>query len=84
VLDAVSAADAVIVDPPRKGLGPELVDAIADAAPEQVLYVACALPAFVRDARRLVATGRLRLAELAAYDLFAHTEHVEVVGRFMR
>jgi 23S rRNA (uracil1939-C5)-methyltransferase len=84
VLDALDASDVVIVDPPRKGLDRGVTDAIADRAPEQLIYVACGLPAFVRDARRLVESRRMVLAELAAFDLFAHTEHVEVVARFQR
>jgi tRNA/tmRNA/rRNA uracil-C5-methylase (TrmA/RlmC/RlmD family) len=81
---AIADADVLIVDPPRKGLGEVVRRAIAAAPPGEVLYVACGLDAFIRDVRALTAGGALRLTELGAFDLFAHTGHVEVVGRLVR
>ena len=43
-----------------------------------------ALDAFEAEARSLVRRGGLELVELAAYDLFPFTEHVETVARFRR
>jgi tRNA/tmRNA/rRNA uracil-C5-methylase (TrmA/RlmC/RlmD family) len=82
--DAAADAEVVIVDPPRKGLDPGLVDALALAPPPRLLYISCGLEALVDDARRLTAGGALRLAELAAFDLLPYTEHVETVARFER
>jgi tRNA/tmRNA/rRNA uracil-C5-methylase (TrmA/RlmC/RlmD family) len=77
-------AEVVIVDPPRKGLDPELREALAAAPPERLAYVACGLPAFLNDAALLTGQGALTLSEVVAYDLFPYTEHVELVARFDR
>lgn len=73
----------VIVDPPRKGLEPALLAALARRTPEQLIYVSCGLSSFLRDAEALVSQG-LRLCSATAYDLFPYTEHVETVACFRR
>ena len=74
----------VIVDPPRKGLDPEVLSALCAAPPRRLVYVACGLESFLSDERALTAGGRLRLTDLAAYDMFPHTEHVETLAVFDR
>jgi len=54
------------------------------APPSRLVYVSCDLDSFERDAARLTAGGRLRLAEIFACDLFPNTEHVETLARFDR
>lgn len=80
----VRGAEVVLVDPPRRGLEPELLEALVSDPPERLLYVSCGLDAFEREARALLAAGRLRLAELRVFDLFPFTEHVETAARFDR
>jgi len=80
----VGEADVVIVDPPRRGLEPALLDALVATPPARLVAVSCGLPAFLREARRLLAGGRLALAELMAFALFPHTGHTEVLARFER
>lgn len=85
--DAASLAKGaavVIVDPPRKGLDPALLQALSTEPAERLLYVACGLPSFLRDAQALTAAGAYTLSEVVAYDLFPYTEHVEVAARFDR
>jgi tRNA/tmRNA/rRNA uracil-C5-methylase (TrmA/RlmC/RlmD family) len=79
-----AAADVVLVDPPRKGLDAPLLDALRTAPPPRLVYVACGFEAFCRDAEALTSSGRLRLRDIVACDLFPYTEHVEVVARFDR
>jgi 23S rRNA (uracil1939-C5)-methyltransferase len=74
----------VIVDPPRRGLAPELLTALADAPPARLAYVSCGLPALLLQARALVAGGPLRLVGLEAFALFPHSEHVETLALFER
>ena len=70
--------DVVVVDPPRKGLAPEVVDAIVRMAPDRVVYVSCDPATLARDVRRFSAGGYApRRAE--AVDLFPRTAHVETV-----
>lgn len=80
----LASCDAVIVDPPRRGLGDELVGALADAPPARLAYVSCGLPALLREARALIAGGRMQLTRLEAYALFPHGEHVETLALFER
>jgi len=83
-LHALDGADVVIVDPPRKGLDPELAEALCTRPPERLIYVSCGIESFARDAARLVSGGGLRLAELEAFACFPYTEHAETMGVFER
>jgi len=82
VQDATAGANVVIVDPPRKGLDPELARALAERPPERLLYVSCALDSLRSDIVRLTSEGNLRLVGLAVFDMFPYTAHVETVARF--
>jgi 23S rRNA (uracil1939-C5)-methyltransferase len=77
-------AHVVIADPPRKGLDPALTDQLREHPPERFIYVSCGLGSLCRDAALLTAGGKLRLTELAAFDLLPYTEHVESVACFER
>lgn len=81
-VDWISESDAVIADPPRKGLDREVVDALVRNAPAAFVYISCGLDSFLRDARDLAAAFTLR--DLLVFDLFPHTEHVEIAARFER
>lgn len=68
----------VVVDPPRKGLAPDVVDTIARMGPDRVVYVSCDPATLARDVRRFGELGyQARRAE--AVDLFPRTAHVESV-----
>jgi 23S rRNA (uracil1939-C5)-methyltransferase len=73
----------VIVDPPRKGLEPDLLAALCSAAPERLVYVSCGLTSFLRDAELLSSHG-LTLESATAYDLFPYTPHIETLASFRR
>jgi 23S rRNA (uracil1939-C5)-methyltransferase len=81
---AASAANVVIVDPPRKGLDPELLEYLCEHSPERLIYVSCGLESLLGDTARLTSHGELRLAELAAFNLMPFTEHGETVACFAR
>lgn len=69
----------VCVDPPRKGLSKDVIQAIQDMGPERVVYVSCDPGTLARDVKLLGAAGfGLRCAE--AVDLFPGTGHVETVA----
>jgi 23S rRNA (uracil1939-C5)-methyltransferase len=78
----VADSDFVIADPPRKGLDPELLEALVRTPPERLAYISCDIDSFERDAGLLLQT--LRLTSLEAYDLFPHTEHLETLAVFER
>jgi tRNA/tmRNA/rRNA uracil-C5-methylase (TrmA/RlmC/RlmD family) len=74
--------DLVAVDPPRTGLGAEVVRSIARTRPRAIAYVSCDPATFARDVRALGALG-YRLDVLRAFDAFPMTRHVELVGRLL-
>ena len=73
----------VVVDPPRKGLGEEVIAAIAAMGPERVVYVSCDPGTLGRDLRRFAEAG-YRAARAAAVDLFPRTRHVETIMLLQR
>ena len=70
--------DAVVVDPPRKGLSQEVIDAVCGMAPERVVYVSCDVATQARDLKRFAEQGYTALRAVAV-DLFPRTSHVETV-----
>ena len=74
-----SRPDVIVVDPPRKGLAPEVVDAMAQMAPDRIVYVSCDPATLARDVARLRDRGyELRTAR--AVDMFPCCAHVETVA----
>ena len=73
----------VIADPPRKGLGLELLGVLAARRPERLYYVSCGIQSFARDTQTLLEQG-LFLRTATAYDVFPYTEHLETLGVFER
>ncbi|MEM7080414.1 MAG: 23S rRNA (uracil(1939)-C(5))-methyltransferase RlmD [Pseudomonadota bacterium] len=77
--------DALVVDPPRSGLGPRADRWAArwrECGAAQVVYVSCNPTTFASDAVVLQAAG-YRLASVGVFDMFPHTGHVETVGHFV-
>ena len=70
--------DVVVVDPPRKGLAPEVVDAAAKMAPARIVYLSCDPATLARDVKRFGALGYAP-ARAEAVDLFPRTAHVESI-----
>lgn len=79
--DAIGPASVVIADPPRKGLGPALLEALDARRPRIIIYVSCGLASLVRDAEALAAQG-MRLTSATLYDVFPYTPHVETLAIF--
>lgn len=76
---AQGGQDLVVLDPPRKGAGVQVVRAIAARQPRAVGYVACDPASFARDVRTFGEVG-YRLADLRGFDAFPMTHHVETIG----
>ncbi|MBR4116701.1 MAG: 23S rRNA (uracil(1939)-C(5))-methyltransferase RlmD, partial [Clostridia bacterium] len=77
-------ADVVIVDPPRKGCTPEVIETIANHfKPERVVYVSCDSATLARDIKIFGEKG-YKLVEYTPCDLFPRTAHVETVALLSR
>ncbi len=77
VLPSVLPTELLIVNPPRAGLGPEIVRAILAEPPEHVIYVSCDPATLARDLAEL--KSRYVISDLRCFDLFPQTAHVETV-----
>ena len=70
--------DVVVIDPPRSGLFPGVVDAILESAARRVVYVSCDPGTLARDLRMFV-DGGFTIGEVQPVDMFPHTQHIENV-----
>jgi len=78
-LDALDGADVVLVDPPRKGLDAALLTRLVEDPPQQLIYLACGLPALLRELEEIREAGLLSLRGVEAFDFFPFTGHVETL-----
>lgn len=70
--------DLVVVDPPRKGMLENAVNAVASMSPARIVYVSCNVATLARDILRFNALG-YKLEKVTAVDMFPRTCHVETV-----
>ena len=83
LLPRITAADVVVLDPPRDGAGKDAVAHIARLAPRAIVYVACDPAALARDTAYL-ADHSYSLVKVRAFDLFPMTHHIECVALYAR
>lgn len=75
-MDLLPDLELALVDPPRSGLDPRVIDAIIAKRPRQFVYVSCNPITLARDLRSFITAGyTLRTLEL--FDFFPQTSHVE-------
>jgi len=76
---AIDTVDLVVLDPPRSGAGPAVLDHVLDLAPRAIAYVACDPASLGRDVGFLRAAG-WRVVSVRGFDLFPMTQHLEAVA----
>lgn len=81
--EAGMAPDVIIVDPPRKGLAPDVIDSIAQMAPQRVVYVSCDPATLARDLKLFAEKG-YTADKLTAADMFPRTRHCEAVAKLCK
>lgn len=83
LLGLAERPDFVLADPPRAGLGKQVVKELLRLAPPRMVIVSCDPATLARDAARLIAGG-YRLERLTLVDLFPQTAHLEAVAALTR
>lgn len=75
--------DAMIVDPPRKGLSKDTIDAILKIAPKRLVYVSCDPATLARDVK-IITENNYKLEKVQPCDMFPQTVHVETCVLLVR
>ncbi len=70
--------DAAVFDPPRKGLGPEIVRSLLASPPARLFYLSCNPTTLARDLKALAPAYAIALVR--GYDFFPHTPHIETLA----
>lgn len=78
LLKSGSHPDVIVLDPPRAGCEKSVLDAIAKARPNRVVYVSCNPATLARDAAILRDKGFV-MRNVQPVDMFPHTAHIETV-----
>ncbi|HVV50664.1 MAG TPA: methyltransferase domain-containing protein, partial [Polyangia bacterium] len=82
-LAVLDRADAVVLNPPRKGCAPAVLDEIVRLAPRAVAYLSCDPDTLARDLAALAARG-YRLDAVTPFDMLPHTPHAEALALLSR
>ena len=76
-------SDVLVIDPPRNGMHPKVVEEILGLATERIVYVSCNPATQARDIELLCAE-KYQLIKLQPVDMFPHTFHIENVALLRR
>ena len=74
--------EVMIIDPPRAGMHPDVVDRVRAICPERIVYVSCNPATMARDLALM--KDDYRVDEVQPVDMFPHTFHIESVARLGR
>ena len=69
--------DIVLLDPPRKGCEPSVLESLIAIKPQRIVYVSCNPATLARDLQVLCETGGYRIERVQPADFFPQTSHVE-------
>jgi len=81
---ALQDFDAVVLDPPREGCQPSVIDCVfGQHGPANAVYVSCDPESLARDLARITSAG-YRIESMQPVDMFPHTPHIETVAVLTR
>ena len=75
--------DVVVVDPPRKGLSADVIEALDKMNPRKLVYISCDPATLARDTA-LLREKNFTPHSVQAVDMFPRTAHVETVVQLVR
>jgi 23S rRNA (uracil1939-C5)-methyltransferase len=74
----------VLLDPPRKGCKPEVIESLLQIKPEKIVYISCNPATLARDLKLLCQNNSYTLVKIQPADFFPQTSHVEAVAFLIR
>ena len=75
VTDFIQPDQTVIVDPPRAGLDPKLIERLLEITPNAIIYLSCNPVTQARDLKLLCT--KYQIEKIQAFNFFPHTPHLE-------
>jgi tRNA/tmRNA/rRNA uracil-C5-methylase (TrmA/RlmC/RlmD family) len=79
-----AGAATLLLDPPRTGCPPGMLQVLGESPPAQILYVSCHPATLARDLNVLCSQGVFELSRIIPLDMFPQTQHVECVADVRR
>ncbi|MCS6958610.1 MAG: 23S rRNA (uracil(1939)-C(5))-methyltransferase RlmD [Pseudanabaenaceae cyanobacterium SKYGB_i_bin29] len=76
--------DILLLDPPRKGCEPEVIQFIEESRIERIIYISCNPATLARDLQLLCSSGSYSLEKIQPIDFFPQTAHVETMVLLVR
>lgn len=83
IIEHRDAPDIMIVDPPRKGLDPSVIQTMCGTGVSDIIYVSCNPATLARDTVLIQSYG-YSLTRIQSVDMFCWTSDVETVAKFSR
>ncbi len=74
------APTCVLLDPPRAGCSPKVINQVCHHVPDTLVYLACDPAMLARDLKKLTGTTPLTLTRLAVFNMFPQTAHFESIA----
>jgi 23S rRNA (uracil1939-C5)-methyltransferase len=77
------AYDAILLDPPRAGLNPKILDQLGALQVPKLFYISCDAPSLARDIKSLCEKG-YTIQRMQPFDMFPQTAHLETLVELTR
>lgn len=74
-LEYIAPEQTVIVDPPRAGCMPEVIERFLEVTPERIIYLSCNPATQARDVKKLL--EKYEISFFQPYNFFPRTPHIE-------
>ena len=82
-IGTIDALDVALLNPPRKGCAPELLNRLLEVKPKRVIYISCDPATLARDLQ-ILSSGGYQLDSVTPFDMFPQTAHVETLVTLTR
>ncbi len=79
----LTSADLILLNPPRKGCDPSVLDGIGRLSPKKLVYISCDPATLARDLR-ILGTFGYKADLIQPFDMFPQTAHVECVAKLQK